>query len=82
MPVARFIIVDDGTIAQSRDDRPLKRPRIDDDQGRENSEVNCPATTSGPVVRDPDFYSERPSADCIVQVQNTMFKVGNSVAFC
>lgn len=71
----KFVIVDGGTISESRDrqveGRPHKRQRRagDDDSDSDTFTGNEPAT------RDSDYYSGLETADCVIRVRNTLFKV-------
>jgi hypothetical protein len=74
----RFIIQDQGTIRETRDDtptRPRKRQRMDSaiDTGG-YSDGDC-LVSVGPVVDDPEFYRHEVAADCVVRVGSTRFKV-------
>ncbi|KAJ7160165.1 hypothetical protein C8R46DRAFT_1285601 [Mycena filopes] len=78
----RFIIQDQGTIRETRDDspeRPRKRQRTDSgiDTGG-YSDNDCLAST-GPVEDDPEFYRPEATADCVIRVGNIRFKVQRSL---
>ncbi|KAF7326615.1 hypothetical protein MVEN_02598200 [Mycena venus] len=78
----RFIIQDQGTIRETRDDtppRPRKRQRTDSaiDTGG-YSDIDCLAS-AGPVEDDPEFFRHEAAADCVVRVVNTRFKVKGSL---
>ncbi|KAJ6499559.1 hypothetical protein C8R47DRAFT_1009381, partial [Mycena vitilis] len=78
----RFIIQDEGTIRETRDDtppRPRKRQRTDSgiDTGG-YSETECLISTE-PVGNDTEFYRSEPAANCIVRVGNIRFKVNGSL---
>lgn len=70
----RFIILDGSTIREAREDeeiRPKKRQRVDD-------ETNQPAKSEmgSLLVRDPVYYFEsNQPRDCVIKVENTLFKV-------
>ncbi|KAJ7696715.1 hypothetical protein B0H17DRAFT_1197822 [Mycena rosella] len=72
----RFIVQDEGTIRETRDEtpsRPRKRQRTDSviNTGRYGN-ADC-LVSAGPVDDDPEFY--RTEGDCIVRILNTRFKV-------
>jgi hypothetical protein len=76
----RFIIVDGSTIREARDEeeqqpKTRKRQRVDDD---ENESGQPEKSGAGRFVHDPEYYhtSRDPSLeDCVVKVENTLFKV-------
>lgn len=75
----RFIIVNDGTIRESRtyeDSRLRKRQRLDQD----DIEIDCTSSASAPVpelvVHDAQYYIGDPEASCYVRVEDVLFKVG------
>jgi hypothetical protein len=88
MPQARFIIVDDGTIRESRDHdnlRPRKRQRLEleDGDSRSDEEVvanyfSIPQLEPDLLVRDAEYYIDDPEADCFVRVEKFLFKVSYS----
>jgi len=71
--------------------RPRKRQRVESDDedvndtpSKRRTEPNLPfsyptvLTESKDVAeRDPVYYKDDPSADCVVRVKNTLFKVSN-----
>jgi hypothetical protein len=74
----RFIIQDEGTIRETRDDtppRPRKRQRTDSaiDTGG-YSDIDC-LTSVGPVEDDLEFYRSEAGANLVVRVASTRFKV-------
>ncbi|KAJ7696712.1 hypothetical protein B0H17DRAFT_390422 [Mycena rosella] len=76
----RFIIQDEGTIRETRDEtpsRPRKRQRTDSgiDTGG-YSDADC-LVSAGPVDDDPEFY--RTDGDCVVRILNTRFKIKGSL---
>ncbi|KAF8228786.1 hypothetical protein L208DRAFT_1379202 [Tricholoma matsutake] len=84
----RFIIVNDGTIRESReyeDPRPRKRQRVlfeqDDDSDKDTLTDYFTSESTKPelLVRDPEYYLDDPKADCFVRVEKTLFKVHQHV---
>jgi len=73
----RFIILGDGTIRESWEEedsrRPRKRQRSDDDD--ESEENRGPDAEANVRIRDSEYYSNDPLADCYVHVGQTIFKV-------
>jgi hypothetical protein len=71
----KFIIFNGETICKSRDDesRPRKRQRTESDDELDNH-ASCLA--KGPLVRDQEYYKEE--ADCVIQVENSLFKASSS----
>ncbi|KAJ7741389.1 hypothetical protein B0H16DRAFT_1378251 [Mycena metata] len=79
----RFIIQDQGTIRETRDDspqRPRKRQRTDSGIDTGGYSDNCLAST-GPVEDDPEFYRPEAAADCVVRVGNVRFKIQRSLLY-
>ncbi|KAJ7017890.1 hypothetical protein C8F04DRAFT_1276234 [Mycena alexandri] len=79
----RFIIQDQGTIRETRDDspqRPRKRQRTDSGIDTGGYSDNCLAS-SGPVEDDPEFYRPEAAADCVVRVGNIRFKIQRSFLY-
>ena len=74
----RFIILGDGTIRESREEedskRPRKRQRSDDDYD-DSEENGGPDAEENVRIRDSEYYSNDPLADCYVHVGQTVFKV-------
>ncbi|KAJ7133506.1 hypothetical protein C8R44DRAFT_870887 [Mycena epipterygia] len=78
----RFIIQDEGTIRETRDEvpsRPRKRQRTDSgiDTGG-YSDNDCLACTE-PLENDPEFYRTEAAADCVVRIGNIRFKIEGSL---
>ncbi|KAL0961221.1 hypothetical protein HGRIS_006188 [Hohenbuehelia grisea] len=90
MAQARFIIVDNGTISQSRDEsvghRPLKRPRSEFEAGDDSDDYpnGCPAIgrdEEEPLNLDTipcDIESYDPEGDCWIVAKDTLFKVDSA----
>ena len=80
-PSRRFIIVDDSTVREARDRqeerRPKKRARVDDsdEEDAKKSSQAHPLHPKGPYERDPVYFKEDDSANCVVRVGGFMFKV-------
>ncbi|KAJ6555201.1 hypothetical protein DFH09DRAFT_987668 [Mycena vulgaris] len=77
----RFIIQDEGTIRETRDEvpsRPRKRQRTDSGIDTGGYSDNC-LTSAGPVEDDPEFYRPEDAADCVVRIENTRFKINGSL---
>lgn len=83
-PSRRFIIVDDSTVREARDrqeeKRPKKRARRDDsdDEGAIKDAYLFSSPDShpkGPYERDPIYYKEDDTANCVVRVRGHIFKV-------
>jgi hypothetical protein len=83
----RFIIVNDGTIRESRDHedfRPRKRQRVEQgDDSDKDSVVDYPASSKPELlVPDAEYYlNDDPEADCFVQVENVLFKVNFALMY-
>lgn len=76
----RFIILDGNTISETdiADPtlRPLKRRRVEEDTSEEFSKRHfsrCSLSRSGDPKHDSQYYTE--AGDCVVQVEDTLFKV-------
>lgn len=80
-PSRRFIIVDDSTVREARDrqeeKRPKKRARVDDsdEEDAKKSSRTHSLHPKGPYERDPVYFKEDDSANCVVRVRGFMFKV-------
>ncbi|KAJ6585469.1 hypothetical protein B0H19DRAFT_1109742 [Mycena capillaripes] len=78
----RFIIQDEGTIRETRDDsppRPRKRQRTDSAIDIGGYRENDCLVSAGPVEDDPEFYRSEAAANCILRVASTRFKVNGSL---
>lgn len=81
-PSRRFIILDDSTVREARDrqeeKRPNKRARVDDSDDKDSSKTSCENQNSkGPYERDPVYFKEDASANCVVRVRGWMFRVSS-----
>ncbi|KAJ7490564.1 hypothetical protein FB451DRAFT_1220392 [Mycena latifolia] len=78
----RFIIHDEGTIRETRDEvqsRPKKRQRTDSGIDTGGYRDNDCLASAGPIEDDPDFYRTEAAADCVIRILNTRFKIKGSL---
>ncbi|KAJ7740202.1 hypothetical protein DFH07DRAFT_892016 [Mycena maculata] len=78
----RFIIHDEGTIRETRDEvplRPRKRQRVDSGIDAGGYSDNDCLASAGPIEDDPEFYRGEAGADLVVRVGNIRFKIKGSL---
>ena len=81
--IRKFIIVDDSTICEAQDRqeemRPRKRRRVDEDEEEDRKREEA-GSAGARLVCDPDYCKE--DGDCVVRVDNILFKVNIFTTSC
>ncbi|GLB38678.1 hypothetical protein LshimejAT787_0505430 [Lyophyllum shimeji] len=76
----RFIILDGGTIRDSREEdnaqRLRKRKRLEDDSDNNRPSLRTAADGAETLINDQDYYfTDDPQAECYVRVEKILFKI-------